>query len=497
MIFALLLAAVVITGCGDAHSHSHKADEHDVKLQLTAYGNDFEVYAEATPFVVGEKSDILAHFTLLNNFKPLTGGSVTASLIVGGKKVIETVKTPAHPGIYKFNLTPETAGRGQIVFDIQSDSVKSQIIVKDVNVYTKREDAQHAAADAVVESSNAVVFTKEMSWKVDFSTEPCRKEPFGQVIRTMAQVEPTQGDERVIIAKAGGIVTFHSNDITDGKAVNVNQPIVYINSGDMADDNLIVRYKEAESNYNLAQKEYERKKTLAADKIVAESEMLKAKADYEAAAAIYSNLRKNFASGGQAVTSPISGFIKRLLVSNGQYVEAGQTIASVAQNRNLFIRAEIPSRYYSLLGNIETANIRLLNDKSVYSLSDVGGTMVSYGKSVDANNPLLPVVFKVNNTIDLLPGSFVEMYIKTRNTQPAITVASISIVEEMGNYFVYVQLTPEFFEKREVRIGQTDGKRTEIVSGLKEGERVVGKGAILVKLAQASGTLDAHSGHVH
>ena len=97
---------------------------------------------------MGEKSGILAHFTLLNNFKPLTGGSVTASLIVGGKKVIETVKTPAHPGIYKFDLTPETAGRGQIVFDIQSDSVKSQIIVKDVNVYTKREDAQHAAADA-------------------------------------------------------------------------------------------------------------------------------------------------------------------------------------------------------------------------------------------------------------------------------------------------------------------------------------------------------------
>ena len=81
-------------------------------------------------------------------------------------------------------------------------------------------------------------------------------------------------------------MTFHSNDITDGKAVNVNQPIVYINSGDMADDNLIVRYKEVESNYSLAQKEYERKKTLAADKIVAESEMLKAKADYEAAAAI-------------------------------------------------------------------------------------------------------------------------------------------------------------------------------------------------------------------
>ena len=67
----------------------------------------------------------------------------------------------------------------------------------------------------------------------------------------------------------------------------------------------------------------------------------------------------------------------------------------------------------------------------------------------------------------------------------------------MGNYFVYVQLTPEFFEKREVKIGQTDGQRTEILSGLNGKERVVAKGAVLVKLTQATGTLDAHSGHVH
>lgn len=67
----------------------------------------------------------------------------------------------------------------------------------------------------------------------------------------------------------------------------------------------------------------------------------------------------------------------------------------------------------------------------------------------------------------------------------------------MGNYFVYVQLTPEFFEKREVKIGDTDGVRTAILSGLNESERVVSKGAILVKLAQSTGALDAHAGHVH
>lgn len=498
--FAVLLIAVAVTGCsGHAHDHSASKDSHihEENLQLIAYSNDFEVFAEATPFVVGEASDILAHFSFLKNFKPLEAGRVTASLIVSGKKTSQVLETPTRPGIYKFALTPEAEGTGRMVFDIQTDSGTSQIVVPNVTVYTDKHDAQHEAAKAIQSSSNGVVFTKEMSWKVDFSTEPCRSESFGQVIHTMAQIQPSQGDERVVIAKTGGIVTFPESDMAEGKTVNASQPLLYIESGDMADDNLIVRYKEAESNYNLAKKEYERKKILAEDKIVAESELLKANADYEMAEAIYTNLRKNFASGRGAVASPISGFVKRLFVRNGEYVEAGQPIASVSQNRNLFIRAEIPSRYYPLLGNIETAKLRLLNGNKSYSLEELAGSLVSYGKSVESDNPLLPVVFKVDNSIDLLPGSFVEMYIKTRGTQPSLTVPSISLVEEMGNSFVYVQLTPEFFEKREVRIGQTDGERTEIVSGLQEGERVVGKGSILVKLMQATGALDAHSGHVH
>lgn len=89
------------------------------------------------------------------------------------------------------------------------------------------------------------------------------------------------------------------------------------------------------------------------------------------------------------------------------------------------------------------------------------------------------------------------MFIRTRGARPTITVPAISLIEEMGNYFVYVQLTPEYFEKREVTIGQTDGIRTEILSGLNGTERVVTRGATLVKITQSSGHLDAESGHQH
>jgi hypothetical protein len=70
-------------------------------------------------------------------------------------------------------------------------------------------------------------------------------------------------------------------------------------------------------------------------------------------------------------------------------------------------------------------------------------------------------------------------------------------MEDQGNYFVYIQIHPELFEKRSVRIGATDGIRTEIVSGAAITDRIITQGAILVKLAQATGTLDAHSGHNH
>ena len=67
-------------------------------------------------------------------------------------------------------------------------------------------DAIHAAEDALIRGSNAIQFTKEQSWKVDFATEEVRKVPFGQLIRTVGQLEPTPADEQVVAARTGGIV---------------------------------------------------------------------------------------------------------------------------------------------------------------------------------------------------------------------------------------------------------------------------------------------------
>ena len=281
-----------------------------------------------------------------------------------------------------------------------------------------------------------------------------------------------------------------------GQSVNAGQVIFTIDSGELADNNLGVRYNEAVSELNRAKADYERKKELAKDRIVSERDLMEAETAFKNAEVNFNHLHRNFSAGKQTVSSSMSGFVKQVMVRNGEYVAAGEPILVVSQNRDLHIKAEIQPRYFEALGTISAVNFKVLNSNLTYNLEDLKGKIISYGKSVDLQNPLIPLVLQVQNSAGLLPGSFVEMYIHLRTSNQALTVSRESIIEEMGAYFVFVQITPEFFEKRPVVVGKTDGFRTEIMQGLSVSERVVSKGAILVKLAQVSGQLDTH-GHAH
>ena len=51
-------------------------------------------------------------------------------------------------------------------------------------------------------------------------------------------------------------------------------------------------------------------------------------------------------------------------------------------------------------------------------------------------------------------------------------------------------------KKRELELGINDGIDIEVISGIKENERVVSKGAYQIKLATMSGEMPSH-GHAH
>ena len=76
-----------------------------------------------------------------------------------------------------------------------------------------------------------------------------------------------------------------------------------------------------------------------------------------------------------------------------------------------------------------------------------------------------------------------------------ISVPKEALTEDQGAYFVYLQVDEDGYKMQEVKTGASDGKRTEIISGLNEGDRLVTHGAIHVKMASASNTIPGHTHH--
>lgn len=492
-IVSILILFNLLAGCKFRNDSANEHGHEETKVQYTAYNNEFELFAEADVFIVGETANVLSHFSKIPSFRALEAGPVTIILTIDGKDVKQTLQKPTRKGIYSFDIIPVQPGKGTLQFDMGT----SIISLSGVTVYANQDDAKKNFKSEEVSKVNTVVFTKEQSWKIEFKTELPKQESFGQVIYTVAQVESASGNETVVVAKTAGVVVYSNFNLIEGNNVTAGQHLFAISSSGMENNNIPVKLAEAKSNYERAEADYTRKKELAKDKIISENELESSKNYYETTKAVYENLIKNFSATGQNISSPMTGFVKQVFVTNGQYVESGQPLITISQSKTLFLKAFVQQKYMNILQFIQTAHIKSLNSDKVYTLEELNGQILSYGKSASGENYLIPVNLQIDNRGSFVQGSFVDIYLKTLTNIQALTIPNTSLLEEQGNYFVYVQITPELFEKRTVKTGSTDGIRTEIVSGLLPNERIVTKGAIFVKLAQSTGALDAHSGHVH
>lgn len=498
-LFLIALLAVSFVACKHDHDHGHDHEhEHDhAYLQYIGYSDKYEIFAETEGLLVGETISILTHITDLSNFKAIDSSRVTAVLDIAGKELRQTLDTSIKKGIYNFELKAEAAEIGTLTFIIENSRGSSEIVIPDVKVYTDHDDAVHEAEEqAAQHDPHATVFTKEQSWKVDFATAPADSREFGQVIKTTAQIESAQGNEQVIFAKTGGKALFSSNAILEGQEVRAGQALISVTGGTI-DNDVSVKFAEAKSNFEKAAADYERASELAEDRIVSEKDLQAAKNQYDNTKIVYDNLRKSVSVSGQRLTSPMNGFIKQILVQNGVFVEAGQPLMVISQSRQLQLTAEVPQRYANALPFIKSANIRTIQDGTSYSFEDLNGKIISYGRSANTDNFLIPVNLQINNNGAFINGSFVEVYLICSTDVQSVVLPNSALLEEQGLYFVWVQQTPELFEKREVKIGATDGVYTQILDGISQSERIVTRGAMMIKLAQSTGALDPHAGHFH
>ena len=510
LFFAILFA---VMGCAK-HSHNESTEQHEhTHIQsFVAYTNNMELFMQHEGLEVGKKSCITLYATNLEDFKPATTDKAELLLNVGGKRISATAQT-IQKGVFHFDFTPEASGHGTMYIDIAGEHAHFDVDVEHAHSETCSHNHSHETHDhaehshahshaphpghgmAVEAKQGDVSFSKEQSWKIDFATAVAEKSAFDGVVKVAAKVVATPDNFTTIVATTSGKVQFAGN-VIEGKKVKNDEVLFYLEGSDVTDNDAAVKYAEAESEYTLSKADYERKKLLFIDMIVSEREYQAAEAAFRRAEARYASMQRSFGDGRVCLRSPLDGYIATLLVANGDYVQPGTPLAKIERTGNVNVVAELPVRYSQQLRNIKSANIELQSGET-HSFTDIDANKFTVGNSVNECN-MIPVTLNVDKMDDVVAGSIVTLYLTSENKDAEnIVIPRSAIVEEMGSYFVFVQNTPISFEKRSVTVGATDGLLVKIHSGIHAEERVVTKGAVVLKLSQGAAALDPHAGHVH
>lgn len=352
------------------------------------------------------------------------------------------------------------------------------------------EEEMHAGEKAG--HSDEIILAPEKAKAAGVEAETVRAGSFRNVIHTSGQVLAAQGEEATVVAASSGVVSF-SRKVAEGMQVGKGTELLSVSAAHIQDGDPVQKAKVA---YEKAKEEYERAQKLVSSQIVSQKDFAALREAYENARLTYEALKPSKSGKGVSVKSPISGFIKACLVKEGDYVTVGQPLMTVTQTRRLVLKAGVSERYYAQLSQVVSANFQTPYNNKVYSLENLGGKLLSFGKSSGDTSYYVPVTFEFDNRGDMVPGSFVEVYLLSGERSGVLSLPLSALTEEQGVYFVYLKLDEECYKKQEVKLGTSDGSRVEILSGIKDGDTVVTRGAIHVKLASASNAIPAHT-HNH
>ena len=352
------------------------------------------------------------------------------------------------------------------------------------------EEEMHAGEKAG--HSDEIILTPEKAKAAGVEAEAVHAGTFRNVIHTSGQILAAQGEEATVVAASSGVVSF-SRKVAEGMQVGKGTELLSVSAAHIQDGDPVQKAKVA---YEKAKEEYERAQKLVSSQIVSQKDFSALREAYENARLTYEALKPSQSGKGVSVKSPIGGFIKTCLVKEGDYVTVGQPLMTVTQTRRLVLKAEVSERYYAQLSQVISANFQTPYNNKVYSLESLGGKLLSFGKSSGDTSYYVPVTFEFDNRGDMVPGSFVEVYLLSGERNGVLSLPVSALTEEQGVYFVYLKLDAECYKKQEVKLGASDGSRVEILSGIKDGDTVVTRGAIHVKLASASNAIPAHT-HNH
>lgn len=526
LLLLLAFGAAFLIGC--PHEHAPGEDDHgghDAEKKeperpshaVTVYENGLELFMEYDAFVVGMESPLIAHFTDARDpegFVWITKGRVVATLKyeAGGEETF-IAETLLRSGIFKPIVKPTKAGAATLSLKLEGDQMSATVSAGPVVVHPDVDTAIKATPEGAAAGEPTVGYLKEAQWKTQYATAPAAPRVLQGGIPANGELQPVAGQSAELAAPVAGRVVVGDRVPFIGQPVKKGELLLSIAPTGIAAttdrSTLDLEKSRADSELGIAERELKRADELFAAKAVPEKQVEAARAAVDVARARVGAADRQLGTfraaqgGGSAggssfeLRSPIDGVVSYAKVTRGAVVEAGERLVSVVNADKLWLEAKVFESDVAKVSTSPGAVFTVAGFDREFMVDEKNGRRVAVGAVIDAATRTVPVIFELPNpTGDLKPGMYAKVTLLTGATVQGVAVPEQAVVDENGQPIVFVMDGGESFFKRRVKLGVRSGGYAQVLDGVKEGERVVSRGAYEVKLATTAGGIPEH-GHQH
>jgi membrane fusion protein, multidrug efflux system len=243
-----------------------------------------------------------------------------------------------------------------------------------------------------------------------------------------------------------------------GDHVQSGQVIVSLDKGGATS-----QYYQGKATFENAEKNFQKMKYLYDAKAISESAFDEAKAGFEVSKANYQQAKDMV-----DIMSPISGTLVELDVKIGDVPLQGVLAARVARTDALRMTFGVPADLVGQFSRGMTGSLRVAGDDSGYSC-----TVTKVSDAAEPQTRTFSVEVSVPNTSRRLQaGTFAKVTFVVERKDNILTVPAAALLSNEGVMSLYV-VKSDTAHERTVGVGASNGKDTEIRSGLNSGDEVV------------------------
>ena len=177
------------------------------------------------------------------------------------------------------------------------------------------------------------------------------------------------------------------------------------------------------------------------------------------------------------IYAPSGGSVVERKVTRGQYVNAGDTLFTVAELSTVWVKADVYEFQLPQIrpGQMVDVTSDALPDKVLHGRVDF------IEPQANAQTRTIPVHVHVPNPgMRLRPGMYIRAQFISPGVRDGMVVPRSAVLDTGTRKLVYVAKADGVFEAREIQTGAPSEERYPVLAGLKPGEEVVTNGNFLI-----------------